>query len=489
MKTVLVTLAGVLGAVSTAGYAVPARSGGIGSSGGGFAVVCRSPQGAISSIQLLDLYEARLKGAQLRPTQQTVDNEYKLYVNSLRASANDTRPATENDVAQFHTDFDLHFVLAPEGTDIGSTDDLGTKPNVPAGCKIEQAAVYRDNENTVYVKSDLWNAMNAQNKVALFAHETLYLLMRQAGDHTSQIARKLVPLFFQNQKPVSQTAGVPANSPDCYAGVAAGGTKFDTHFFYYASGANSTTLQFDNLLGRYTFSPTKVVAPIKMDPTKIGLSSSGKIVYSVVTDPNANSVLKLPVQGGPFQGFQVVLYYQYKKPLTVSLLSPEGAEITHHTASVCRPTNHNRAGSALIEDNFTADFEQLATSNTDQLIASAPEQIKSVRVVKDLNFGFIKPSAPAACSNKAESMVITVEGQPGRTFSVKALGSPYLLTGDGVSDNTRIAITDVKVAPQGRLDANGKASVTVSMCRAATSANQKAGLYELKMFNVQFQYL
>jgi hypothetical protein len=175
--------------------------------------------------------------------------------------------------------------------------------------------------------------------VALYSHETLYFTYRQAGEKTTEMVRKLVPTFFQVTNAISQSEGIPANSPECYAQVVDGNRQIDTHFRYYPTQgkAGHTTLQFDNLLGRYTLTPTKITVQGVIDPSKILLRSSGQIVYSIVSDPKANSIFKQPILTGPFVGYQVVVYYQYAKPFSLSLVSPSGQIVTHHTIRSCNP--------------------------------------------------------------------------------------------------------------------------------------------------------
>ena len=474
----------VLGAVAVLASAGTSHAvaGGIGSSGGGFAVVCRSAAKTIQSATLLDLYEAKRNGFKLRPAKATIDAEYKEYLRQLRLAADDKRPVSQDDVLAFHKDLDVNFVFSPDGVSIGSTSDLGPVPSVPAGCAIEQLAVYRDSENTVYVNESLWKALDAQSAVGLYSHESLYFTYRQAGEKTSEMVRKLLPSFFQVTDAPSQSAGIPANSPQCYARIADGETRFDTHFAFYATKGEQghTTLQFDNLLGRYTLTPTRVTVPAVIDPAKILLKSVGQTVYSVINDPAANNIFKLPILSGPFVGYQLLVYFQNTKPFSLSLVSPSGESITHHTVGVCRPIQHKPSpAKAVVLEQFAGDTS----------FAAIP---LSLKVTRDVNFGWIRPSSAPACTKKNESMLIELTGEPRKSFSVRALGEPVLIASGTVpgSQAGTIAVTEIDLNPNavGTLDATGHAAVEVKVCRAETKSNQKPGFYTVEHFNVAFQY-
>ncbi|MCX6126638.1 MAG: hypothetical protein NTV34_18045 [Proteobacteria bacterium] len=455
---------------------------GVGSSGGGFAVVCRGNDHAIQSAQVLDLFEAQKRGVELRKSSSDINREYALSLKYIRQSGDDHRPIGQTEMDQFQADINNYFVFLPDGLALGSTSDLGEIPTVPAGCAIEQLAVYHDSEQRIEVSSEIWGALDSLNRVALFTHESLYYLYRQAGESTSENLRKLIPYFFQKDLPTSQTAGVPVDSPNCYSENLNSETTFGSHFYYYPdeNSAHSTVLQFDNLLGRYTFFPTRVTLPIVIEPGQIHITSNQGKVYSMVSDPSADQMVRAPILEGPFAGYSVLVHYQYLHPFTVTLVDPSGRVNAHHAGTICYPLAHGKKSKPITS----------ALNSSKELEKNAP---LTVKVSRDFNFGWINPSDPGACTKAgSETMLIEVTGEPGGTYSVAPLGSPVLRSmgsaGEGEDKEIKVASVQLNPSSVGTLDANGHGVVEVAACRDAASQTQKRGWYSMQMFNVQFQY-
>src|SRR5687768_15205585 len=97
-----------LGGLSFLCNANVVRAAGVGSSGGGFAVVCRSTDGTIESAQLLDLYEGQARGDRYRQPTGNLSQDYAIYLQYIRIAGDDTRPVAEADLDEFQASLDRY---------------------------------------------------------------------------------------------------------------------------------------------------------------------------------------------------------------------------------------------------------------------------------------------------------------------------------------------------------------------------------------------
>lgn len=149
---------------------------------GGDLVVCRNSQNKITSVELLDYFEAReLRGivADIASTDQAIDRLKRL--SPKRAERYRAAIADFNANALFKSGVEL--------TDVPDSDhDL-----LPAGCKIEQLAIQRKPqfpEDKLYlINKDLWDLMSARDQAGLKLHEIIYRDTLDAGKTDSKTAR------------------------------------------------------------------------------------------------------------------------------------------------------------------------------------------------------------------------------------------------------------------------------------------------------------
>jgi hypothetical protein len=325
MKSLGLILLGILFASQT--YA------GVGSSGGGLAVVCRDPQGVIESAELLDLYEgvARDHLTIVSPL-DSVEAEYLYFTQEIRHVVGDTRPVDQSVVSAFDQIMDGSFHFLPAGAHPAPTCDMGSTIPVPPGCDIEQLATYDDQTNIIDVDSEIWSALNTVNQGALIAHETLYRDYRVAGDQTSENVRRLVALLFSTTPPAPETDGVPQSAYTCWAasaqqsGSSDMGTSGNTAFYLYSDPRNpgQTVLRFAILLARDTLGPVDVEVPVQLDPSAL-VPATNQSASLIVNQPGNDFVGTETVQGGGlFQGYSVQIQYQFQKPFSISLFDPNG---------------------------------------------------------------------------------------------------------------------------------------------------------------------
>jgi hypothetical protein len=194
--------------------------------GGGLGIVCLNPDKTIKSVELLDLWEAReiykrkivyqndrkaedqlpeifdqLKDSLLYPytsmsygpdTKQQF-NKTETFRRALQFGA-EIFTSTENTrVARFH------------GKRLTKTNDAyeDVTPDEPR-CEIEQIVRYKDNgpygQVLAMVNQDLVDHMDSTNQAALWAHESLYAILRKFGERTSLRVRRAVGYAFSGGK-------------------------------------------------------------------------------------------------------------------------------------------------------------------------------------------------------------------------------------------------------------------------------------------------
>ncbi|MBS1962887.1 MAG: hypothetical protein JST04_11770 [Bdellovibrionales bacterium] len=157
---------------------------------GGGAIVCRSPNGAITRAEVLDVFEAReLYG--LNPVAVTdVDATRTAMLGSLRSRylGKSLYPAyLEQTLAMLHPRFKL---LNP-GVRLEVIPDAFPKINI-RGCEIEQLASFND-DGVILLDREIMGALDPLNRLAIELHESAYLLDRKWRKATNSVfARKLV---------------------------------------------------------------------------------------------------------------------------------------------------------------------------------------------------------------------------------------------------------------------------------------------------------
>jgi hypothetical protein len=176
-------------------------------SGGGNAVVCRSVDGKILHAQLLDLYEARVR-YHLSPIAASGDVE------------TDYLAARTRDLTQFGvplSPYYLNFALKTARDDYQSfmrpvvftnpgehlplLSDQGDMVLPPAGCELEQLAIFNYLEPSEYpdvfrVDREIYNALDSNNRAALVSHELNHRSARRLGEPNSELTRGYVGFEF-----------------------------------------------------------------------------------------------------------------------------------------------------------------------------------------------------------------------------------------------------------------------------------------------------
>ena len=165
-------------------------SDGIGSTGGGNAVVCTDASNHIQSVEVLDLYEAKTLRGPLVPNNKPAIVQAEV----IAANTGGTLKTISDELHEVVSN--IHFL--PVKTRLVPVQDSNSIA-LPDGCQIVQLARYEPN-GRIYINVDLWAYLDEQNKAALYIHETVYHIMRMNGDTSSDETREIVGLLFSGQK-------------------------------------------------------------------------------------------------------------------------------------------------------------------------------------------------------------------------------------------------------------------------------------------------
>ncbi|MGZ3743683.1 MAG: hypothetical protein ACXWRA_07515 [Pseudobdellovibrionaceae bacterium] len=170
--------------------------------GGGKAVVCRDLQGAIKSVELLDLWEARtLFDKKISSTisahglEAAVDSVLKVLKDSYpwrgEGTIGTTKCVDQECILKRLKQRASYFLKSSSnvkrlhGVTLELTDD-SYEIAKPESCNIEQIVNYQPND-TIFINQDLYDKLDLTNKIALIAHESYYAVLRSYAKETNSI--------------------------------------------------------------------------------------------------------------------------------------------------------------------------------------------------------------------------------------------------------------------------------------------------------------
>lgn len=195
--------------LATIAVASPALAVGGGSTGGGKGVVCRTADGSIKSVEVLDLWEAREifhraaiessdpVAAQVAQANQRLKHAFWVgYTNTMQGypkpvtvwgqnafvlslqSVEDMFLQHMGNVQPIHH---VQLELTPDSFEIA-------RP-FGGGCNIEQIVRYEDDpgEDIIYINEDIFDAMSKTQQAALIVHEAVYKYMRERFEEANSI--------------------------------------------------------------------------------------------------------------------------------------------------------------------------------------------------------------------------------------------------------------------------------------------------------------
>lgn len=152
-----------------------ARAGGVGN--GGIAVVCRAPNGEIRSAELLDYYEASVRGIPIKlgGPNLSVQDKLKIMLSRLAERGDINR---SNLYRQWIGDFfSEKYTKFLRHTTLEKTNDVYNN-SFPDGCGPEQLIIQQKPEfpedRLWTVSQDIWDKMDNDNRAGAVMHEVMY---------------------------------------------------------------------------------------------------------------------------------------------------------------------------------------------------------------------------------------------------------------------------------------------------------------------------
>jgi hypothetical protein len=330
---------------------------GSGSSGGGNAVVCYENE-VIKSVELLDIYEARVvHKLTIKKSLPTIEQEYIRYMKDSRAALGSTGPINEEGaLSHFRSTLKLAMRFVPEGQTLPILNDSGRTPEVPSNCKIEQLAVFYDHRGSYDVNKTLWDRLNGMNRLALFIHEALYSQYRRIGEVNSENVRAYTAAVFSVENSSRIQIQFPAQAVYCHIGTNVTdrndgqisidwGKNYAVVVFFESRNRKGEYIGqfFDSFFGRELTSITQFSVPfnLKMSDLTIERNEEGKSQVAIV-EPSADftGVAKL-ISSTPVL-YSVKINYQYGSLFSLSLLDSNGKEYLNKPFSYCfqNPPKH-----------------------------------------------------------------------------------------------------------------------------------------------------
>lgn len=195
---------------------------GVMNGGGGKGILCRDSDHNIKSVELMDLWEARvIYGREFSDTHLDTRSQVNRLLDKLKTSLDTDGMYLENrgivfkgpeafkqlllDQAELYlSDIPYPGVHWISGATLKLTDD-SYEVVVPNGCEVVQLARYSDNGTggTVLLNKDLVDKMDNMNKAALIVHEEYYAHIRhrkRLGEKSSIRVRRAIGLAASDYK-------------------------------------------------------------------------------------------------------------------------------------------------------------------------------------------------------------------------------------------------------------------------------------------------
>jgi hypothetical protein len=151
---------------------------------GGVSVVCRDSGDRITSAQLLDIYEGKVRHGKKYDNQLDVDTKVELAQLKLI-----NYPSFLSAFQEELANVKAMMVYIPIGNELTPTNDAF--PTVlKKGCEFEQVANYTE-DGDLLVSQEIFNELATVDRAALLVHEVVYALLRKNGATDSRQARRL----------------------------------------------------------------------------------------------------------------------------------------------------------------------------------------------------------------------------------------------------------------------------------------------------------
>lgn len=206
---------------------------GVMNGGGGKGVVCKDSQNKITSVELLDLWEAKTLFGE-NPTFSIPTNGYEFGVRTALDKLKNSYPFKGHGTSGRHAgchdqDCVLGFlqdqaalflnpnpkVLRLKGVTLELTNDSYEVAR-PTDCEVQQIVNYQKG-GKILINQDLYEKMNILNQVALIAHESYYAMLREMALEPNSIrTRRAIGYIMSENDFVLNTPIVPDSHIFCY---------------------------------------------------------------------------------------------------------------------------------------------------------------------------------------------------------------------------------------------------------------------------------
>ncbi len=162
---------------------------------GGDVVVCGD------RVELLDLYEARVKGH--KPLKLESDTHEEMLNEVIERRIHRLQPLRAKRFRDYGEEFFKESIILP-GIELSDVDDAGLAV-IPRGCKLEQIVIQLSDADIppgghrYTISQDLWDQLDEFNKMALMLHEVIYreAILNRTG--RSMIVRALVGQILRTE--------------------------------------------------------------------------------------------------------------------------------------------------------------------------------------------------------------------------------------------------------------------------------------------------
>jgi hypothetical protein len=353
-----VSFLGIFAKVSAIMLVSSVSHAGVGSSGGGLAVVCRMSTGQIAAAELLDLYEARtVFGYSVVPATGSLQRDYYLAAaNTYRLQGYPGLAEQERaNIAENLQHFFDRVKMTRTGERLPALPDFGAVPALPQGCALEQLAVFYDeNPVRIAIDSEIWRALDSVNQSALVTHETFYYWERQMQERTSESTRAFVAHVYANGGVEPVHAGVPRGALEChsidsrideiasresgYGRARSYNSRLSIFSAYPVMTARGmgTRLQFSNIADRPIIAKTTVDLPgVNFSVKKAVASVNGEMSMTpVVDEPDKNVQVELPFATGLRKDWTIEISYVTGLPVKL-VIKQKGVPISEEYVTAC----------------------------------------------------------------------------------------------------------------------------------------------------------
>ncbi len=302
--------------------------------GGGMAVVCKSSD-STETVELLDIFEAKLnpKLKIFTASGNLFEDYSKLNNNIIRLQGGvnadfPTSAQNEEALRRILSLIDWHTATEP----LPQVHDYKQLPEIPSNCKFQQLAIFYDITFRVEVDEKLWKQLDTLNQAALLKHEALYRRERELDEVTSESTRSLVAqIISSGYTPVRE--GFKNAELIC-----SGAGRNQVTYLYVHKDPNEmntedTLLQFYQIFGHQMLVKTEVKFEKLFFDVEMRTNSLGDVgMYP--TSSSVNKILKSKVVTEHRSDWEVELTFIANQPVKLRLLR-DGKIVSHSVLTAC----------------------------------------------------------------------------------------------------------------------------------------------------------